>query len=246
LTPAIVAQPEPQVLTGTATQADMRLAEPSRQGERSMAKFTRRDFIKASVATGIVAGAVAAPALLSPFGRSVVATGASAKPPLPEAISSLSSTFNLNGARHTVAHEARTTLWEVISEQIGLTGTVRSCNRATCGVCTVVVDGTAYYSCHMLAFEAAEKPILTVEGLGTADALDPIQEIGIRNMAADCGYCTAGWLTVAKTYLQKNPNPTDQDIKDMLAGHLCRCAAYAGIIKTVKDTASYMRGEVTL
>jgi aerobic-type carbon monoxide dehydrogenase small subunit (CoxS/CutS family) len=225
----------------------MRRAEPKRQGERSMAKFTRRDFIRASVATGIVAGAVAAPALISPFRRSVLATGASAsRPPLPQAVTTLSSTFNLNGTSHTVAHEARTTLWEVISEQIGLTGTVRSCNRATCGVCTVVVDGTPYYSCHMLAFEAAEKPILTVEGLGTAEALDPIQEIGIRNMAADCGYCTAGWLTVAKTYLQKNPNPTDQDIKDMLAGHLCRCAAYAGIIKTVKDTASYMRGEVTL
>ena len=76
--------------------------------------------------------------------------------------------------------------------------------------------------------------------------LDPIQEIGIRNMAADCGYCTAGWLTVAKTFLEKNPNPTEDEIKDVLAGHLCRCSAYAGIIKTVKDTASYMRGEATL
>ena len=74
-------------------------------------------------------------------------------------------------------HEVRTTLWEVISEQIGLTGTVRSCNRATCGVCTVVIDGTPIYSCHMLACEAAEKPILTVEGLGDEKTLDPIQEI---------------------------------------------------------------------
>lgn len=212
-----------------------------------MAKFTRRDFIKASAAAGIVAGAIAAPALVSPFGRSVVATGATARPPLPGAITALSSTFDLNGSRHTVAHEARTTLWEVISERIGLTGTVRSCNRATCGVCTVVIDGVPLYSCHLLAHEAAEKPILTVESLGGPDgALEPIQEIGIRNMAADCGYCTAGWLTVAKTFLQKNPNPTEQEIKDALAGHLCRCSAYAGIIKTVKDTASYMRGEATL
>jgi carbon-monoxide dehydrogenase small subunit len=110
----------------------------------------------------------------------------------------------------------------------------------------VVVDGTPHYSCHMLAFEAAEKPILTVEGLGDENNLDPIQEIGIRNMAADCGYCTAGWLTVAKTFLAKNPNPTEAEIKDVLAGHLCRCSAYAGIIKTVKDTASYLRGEATL
>jgi aerobic-type carbon monoxide dehydrogenase small subunit (CoxS/CutS family) len=110
----------------------------------------------------------------------------------------------------------------------------------------VVVDGTPRYSCHMLAFEAAEKPILTVEGLGDGTTLDPIQEIGIRNMAADCGYCTAGWLTVAKTFLEKNPNPTEDEIKEVLAGHLCRCSAYAGIIKTVKDTASYMRGEATL
>jgi aerobic-type carbon monoxide dehydrogenase small subunit (CoxS/CutS family) len=211
-----------------------------------MAKFTRRNFIKASVATGIVAGAIAAPALLSPFRRSVLATGSKAAAPLPGAITAMSSTFNLNGTPHTVEHEVRTTLWEVISEKIGLTGTVRSCNRATCGVCTVVVDGTPHYSCHMLAYEAAEKPILTVEGLGDGTNLDPIQEIGIRNMAADCGYCTAGWLTVAKTFLQKNPNPTEDEIKDVLGGHLCRCSAYAGIIKTVKDTASYMRGEATL
>src|SRR5258706_289075 len=76
-------------------------------------------------------------------------------PPLPQAINAMSSSFNLNGTTHTVEHEVRTTLWEVISEQIGLTGTVRSCNRATCGVCTVVIDGTPIYSCHMLAHEAA-------------------------------------------------------------------------------------------
>jgi xanthine dehydrogenase YagT iron-sulfur-binding subunit len=211
-----------------------------------MPKFTRRDFIKASVATGIVAGAVAAPAVVGPFRRSVLATGAASAPPLPQAITSLSSAFNLNGTSHTVAHEARTTLWAVISERIGLTGTVRSCNRATCGVCTVVIDGVPHYSCHLLAHEAAGKPILTVEGLGDGNSLEPIQEIGIRNMAADCGYCTAGWLTVAKTFLEKNPNPTEAEIKDVLAGHLCRCAAYAGIIRTVKDTAAYMRGEATL
>jgi aerobic-type carbon monoxide dehydrogenase small subunit (CoxS/CutS family) len=211
-----------------------------------MPKFTRRDFIKASVATCVVAGTVAAPAVVSPFRRSVLATGASSAPPLPGAITKLSSTLELNGTEHTVEHEARTTLWEVISEQIGLTGTVRSCNRATCGVCTVVIEGVPHYSCHMLAYEAAGKPILTVEGLGDDKTLDPIQEIGIRNMAADCGYCTAGWLTVAKTFLEKNNNPTDDEIKEMLAGHLCRCSAYAGIIKTVKDTASFLRGEATL
>jgi aerobic-type carbon monoxide dehydrogenase small subunit (CoxS/CutS family) len=212
-----------------------------------MAKFTRRDFIKASVATGIVAGTVAAPSVLSPFRRGVLATDkTTSAPPLPQAINKFASTFNLNGTSHAVEYEPRTTLWEVISEKIGLTGTVRSCNRATCGVCTVVVDGTPQYSCHLLAFEAANKPILTVEGLGDKDKLDPIQEIGIRNMAADCGYCTAGWLTVAKTFLAKNPNPTDDEIKEMLSGHLCRCSAYGGIIRTVKDTASYMRGEATL
>ena len=98
----------------------------------------------------------------------------------------------------------------------------------------------------MLAHEAAEKPILTVEGLGEGASLDPIQEIGIRNMAADCGYCTAGWLTVAKTFLARNPNPTEAEIKDALAGHLCRCSAYAGIIQTVKDTAAFMRVEAAL
>lgn len=107
-----------------------------------MAKFTRGDFIKASVATGIVAGTLAVPALVSPFRRSILATGATSAPPLPQAITTLSPAFNFNGTRHTVEHEASATLWEVISEKIGLTGTVRSCNRATCGVCPVVVDDT--------------------------------------------------------------------------------------------------------
>jgi aerobic-type carbon monoxide dehydrogenase small subunit (CoxS/CutS family) len=212
-------------------------------------KFSRRHFLKAAGAGG--PGAVA----LSTVGASVAAVvgteeKAAAQTPSPLAIpapmTKETGTFTINGKPLRAEYEARTTLWEVIAIKLGLTGTNRSCNRASCGACSVLIDGVPFYSCHMLATEAAGKKIFTVEGLGDEKNLHPMQQIGYRYMAADCGYCTAGWEVVAKALLDKNPNPTVDEVKAALAGHICRCAAYPNIVRTVVDTGKVLRGEAEI
>ena len=150
--------------------------------------------------------------------------------------SSEKATFLVNGKAYAAEYEARTTLWEVISMKLGMTGTNRSCNRATCGACSVLVDGTPFYSCHTLATEAVGKKILTIEGVGDEKNLHPLQRIGHTRVAADCGFCTAGWVVTAKGLLDKNLNPTEDQVKAALAGHICRCSAYPNIIRTVMDS----------
>ncbi|HEX4278676.1 MAG TPA: molybdopterin-dependent oxidoreductase [Bryobacteraceae bacterium] len=191
--------------------------------------YSRRNFLKAAGA-GI--------ALTSIEGSHATAAGT-----LPAPITSERATFLINGVPHAAEYEARTTLWEVLSMKAGLTGTNRSCNRATCGACTVLVEGTPVYSCHTLATEAANQKILTIEGVGSGAALHPLQSIGHTRVAADCGFCTAGWVVTAKALLDRNLHPTEDDVKQALAGHICRCSAYPNIVRTVMDSAAVLRGE---
>ncbi len=193
--------------------------------------YSRRNFLKAA-GTGIALTAVG--------GESAIIAGAAVLA-LPEPMTSERATFMVNGQPHIAEYEARTTLWEVISMKLGMTGTNRSCNRASCGACSVLVDGTPVYSCHTLATEAAGKHILTIEGIGDSGHLHPLQRIGHIRVAADCGFCTAGWIVTAKALLDKNLNPSEDDVKAALAGHICRCSAYPGIIRTVMDTAAVLR-----
>src|SRR5581483_8356663 len=160
-------------------------------------EYSRRNFMKAAgvgavavtttVGAASVAGAVPAPPAPTPSPLEI-----------PAAISKETASFNVNGKVYQAEYEARTTLWEVIAVKLGLTGTNRSCNRASCGACSVLMDGTPFYSCHTLAFEAVGKKILTVEGLGDEKNLHPTQQVGYRYMTADCGYCTARWQGTAK------------------------------------------------
>ena len=152
------------------------------------------------------------------------------------------ATFLINGKPHAVEYEARTTLWEVIAIQLGLVGTNRSCNRASCGACSVLLDGAPFYACHTLAAEATGKKILTIEGIGDEKNLHPLQRTGYTLMAADCGFCTAGWVVTAKGLLDKNLDPSEDEVKAALAGHICRCAAYPNIIRAVRESAAVMRG----
>jgi CO/xanthine dehydrogenase Mo-binding subunit/aerobic-type carbon monoxide dehydrogenase small subunit (CoxS/CutS family) len=195
--------------------------------------FSRRDFLKAA-GTGVV---------LTTAGGELVweANGAI----LPTPISKEKASFLINGKLQVAEYEARTTLWEVIAVQFGLTGTNRSCNKGSCGACSVLVDGVPVYSCHTFATEATGKRILTVEGVGDEKKLHPLQSIGHAHVAADCGFCTAGWVVTAKGLLDKNSNPSEDEIKGALAGHICRCSAYPAIIRTVKDSAAVLRGEKT-
>jgi CO/xanthine dehydrogenase Mo-binding subunit/aerobic-type carbon monoxide dehydrogenase small subunit (CoxS/CutS family) len=194
--------------------------------------YSRRNFLKAA-GTGIALTAVG--------GESSFIAGAAVLT-LPEPMTAEKASFIVNGKLHVAEYEARTTLWEVIAIKLGMTGTNRSCNRASCGACSVLVDGTPVYSCHTLATEAAGKKILTIEGVGDEKNLHPLQSIGHTRVAADCGFCTAGWVVTAKALLDKNPNPSVDEVKAALAGHICRCSAYPGIIRTVMDSAAVLRG----
>jgi aerobic-type carbon monoxide dehydrogenase small subunit (CoxS/CutS family) len=196
-------------------------------------RFSRRNFLKAA-GSGIALTAIQGEAVFS----------AAAPPPLlPTPVTKEKSAFIINGKSFTVEHEARTTLWEVIAMKLGMTGTNRSCNRASCGACSVLIDGTPFYSCHTLAMEAAGKKIFTVEGLGDERNMHPLQKVGYLYMAADCGFCTPGWEVTAKALLDKNNNPSEDDVRAALAGHICRCAAYPAIIRTVVDAGKVVRGE---
>src|SRR3989454_12357268 len=211
-------------------------------------KFSRRHFLKAAGAGG--PGAVALTTVGATVAGVVGLEGQAAQPPspltIPAPMTKETGTFTINGKPYRADYEARTTLWEVIAVKLGLTGTNRSCNRASCGACSVLLDGTPFYSCHTLAMEAVGKKIFTVEGLGDEKNLHPMQKIGYLYMAADCGFCTAGWEVTAKGLLDKNLNPTVDEVKSALAGHICRCAAYSAIIRTVIDTGKVLRGEAEL
>ena len=208
-------------------------------------EYSRRNFMKAA---GM--GAVAVTTTMgvgAPVAGATPAPAAAASPlEIPAAVTKETSSFNINGKVYQAEYEARTTLWEVIAVKLGLTGTNRSCNRASCGACSVLMDGTSFYSCHTLAFEAVGKKIFTVEGLGDEKNLHPLQKVANLYAAAECGFCTPGWEVTAKGLLDKNPNPTAEQVKAGLAGHICRCAAYASIIRTVVDTGKVLRGEAEI
>jgi aerobic-type carbon monoxide dehydrogenase small subunit (CoxS/CutS family) len=199
--------------------------------------FSRRHFLKAA-GHGLALTAIAAER--SP---SVAAALDAPVASLPRPIARESGRFLINGKALSAEYEARTTLWEVLAVKLGLTGTNRSCNRASCGACSVLIDGDPFYSCHTLAMEAVGRKILTIEGVGDEQHLHPLQRIGHTHVAADCGFCTAGWIVTAKGLLDTNRHPSEDDVKAALAGHICRCAAYPSIIRTVVDAAAVMRGE---
>jgi len=207
-------------------------------------EYSRRNFIKAA--------GVSAVAVTTTVGGVVSGTEAAAAAPkpsplaIPEAITRETNTFNINGKNYQAEYEARTTLWEVIAVKLGLTGTNRSCNRASCGACSVLIDGTPFYSCHTLAMEAVGKKIFTVEGLGDEKNLHVLQRVAHLYSAAECGFCTPGWEVTAKGLLDKNPDPTVDQVKAALSGHICRCAAYAAIVRTVIDTGKVLRGEAEI
>jgi len=191
------------------------------------------------------AAGIGAVAVTTSVGTSV-AGAVPAPANIPTAISKETGSFNINGKMYPAEYEVRTTLWEVIAVKLGMTGTNRSCNRASCGACSVLIDGVSFYSCHTLAMEAVGKKIFTVEGLGDEHNLHPLQKVAHIHNAAECGFCTPGWEVTAKGLLDKNPNPNVDQVKAALSGHLCRCAAYEAIIATVIDTGRVLRGEAEI
>jgi len=138
----------------------------------------------------------------------------------------------------TVDIEPQTTLVELLRDYLNLTGTKVTCNHGECGTCTVILDGKAVYSCHMLAIDAHGKEVISIEGLMDGEKLHPLQEAFIEKDGFQCGFCTPGQIMAAYALLLKNPNPNDSEIKEGMSGNLCRCSAYPKIAESVKEAAN--------
>jgi aerobic-type carbon monoxide dehydrogenase small subunit (CoxS/CutS family) len=151
------------------------------------------------------------------------------------------STFNLslivNGQRWSGEVPIEETLLELLRNRLRLTGTKRSCESEVCGACTILVEKRPVSSCSYLAFEAHQKSVLTIEGMAQNDKLDPLQEAFIRNIGAQCGYCTPGQIMAAKALLIENPRPTREQIAEWLSGNICRCGAYGAIAQSILEAA---------
>jgi carbon-monoxide dehydrogenase small subunit len=144
----------------------------------------------------------------------------------------------VNGVDVTRTVEVRKTLADFLREDLSLTGTHLGCEHGVCGACTVLVDGAAVRSCLLFAVQTDGCEVTTVEALGTMDALSPLQQAFMEHHGLQCGFCTPGILMSAHALLRDYPHPTDEQIRDVLGGHLCRCTGYQGILDAVRAAAA--------
>ena len=145
--------------------------------------------------------------------------------------------LKVNGSERNVEVEPRVTLLDLVRDQFGLTGAKLGCDIQVCGACTLLVDGKPVSACSMLAVDADGCEVLTIEGLSEKNALHPIQEAFMEFGALQCGYCTSGFILTAKALLDECPKPSEQQIRDYLAGNFCRCGCYQEIMQAVKNVA---------
>lgn len=196
-----------------------------------MAKISRRDFLRGSAAagalgTGILGGTVdleAAPR--TQVGVGIIGPGA------------VPMTFRINGDTRQAILEPRVTLLDALRDHLDLTGAKKVCDRGTCGACTVLLDNKAVYACSVLAIEAQGRAIETVEGLGRAATLHPLQAAFVEHDAQQCGFCTPGFVMAAKALLERNPRPNLDEVHVGLSGNFCRCGTYAGMREAVLEAS---------
>lgn len=141
----------------------------------------------------------------------------------------------VNGVNRLGYAEPRTLLSDFLRHELGLYGTHVGCEHGVCGACTIIMDGLLARSCSTLAVQTEGSEITTVEGLSEDANLDLLRELFSKNGALQCGFCTAGILASTKHFLNQHPNPTEDEIKDMLTGHICRCTGYAGMVKAIQE-----------
>jgi carbon-monoxide dehydrogenase small subunit len=139
----------------------------------------------------------------------------------------------VNGELYEVAVHPHWTLLEVLREELDLTGAKKGCDAGDCGGCTVILDGKPVVSCLTLAVEADGRDILTIEGLAQNGQLHPIQNAFVEHGAIQCGFCTPGMIMSAKALLDENPNPTEEEVRQAIAGNLCRCTGYVKIVEAI-------------
>lgn len=147
----------------------------------------------------------------------------------------------VNGILYELSVQPWETLLDVIREHLGLTGTKEGCGLGECGACTIIMDGKTVNSCLVLAVEADDRVITTIEGLANGDELHPIQEAFVKCGGLQCGFCTPGMIMSTKALLEENPNPSEEEIRKGIAGNFCRCTGYTKIIESVKVAAKNMR-----
>jgi aerobic-type carbon monoxide dehydrogenase small subunit (CoxS/CutS family) len=147
------------------------------------------------------------------------------------------------GEERTASVAPETTLLKLLRENFALTGAKLGCDVGDCGACTVLVDGKPVNSCLMLAGQVEGREVLTIEGVGKREHLHPIQKMFEEQGAVQCGFCGPGVIISAKALLDETPNPSDAEIRDALAGNLCRCTGYTKMIEAVQDAARLLRGE---
>ena len=193
---------------------------------------SRRDFIRG---TGIASVAMSATVLL---GDEVAKAAGRAQGegkwmgPGPVDI-----TLRINGQAHKLQLEPRVTLLDALRDHLDLTGAKKICDRATCGACTVIIDGKAHYSCTTLAIDAQGHEIETIEGLAEEGKLHPVSQAFVNQDAQQCGFCTPGFVMACKAYLDHEKNPTYEGVQKALGGNLCRCGTYIGIRHAVLEAA---------
>ena len=192
--------------------------------------FSRRGFIGVGLGSGALgAGLLETPAIAGPAGAAVVG---------PQAVP---VTLNINGKPVNLTLEPRVTLLDALRNYIGLTGAKKVCDRGNCGACTVMLSGKTVYACSVLAIDAQGKEIQTIEGLAAPGELHPVSAAFWNHDAQQCGYCTPGFVVTAKALLDRNIDPTEEEIREELAGNLCRCGTYPQHPKAVLEAARKLR-----
>src|SRR3954469_20681800 len=182
---------------------------------------SRRDFLKSAGVTSIASAvtSVAVPDAGAQTGPAVLGPG------------DVPVTLTVNGKRIDLQIEPRVTLLDALRTRADLTGNKRVCDRGTCGACTMIVDGRAVYACSTLAIEVQGKQIRNVDGLANGAALHPVQQAFVEKDALMCGFCTPGFIMASVALLEKNPNPTDEQIRKGLDGNICRCGTFNRIFE---------------
>jgi len=149
--------------------------------------------------------------------------------------------LTVNGEHYEVLVEPKTLLIDVLRDQLELKGAKRGCDSGSCGACTVLLNGKPVHSCSILALQANGGEILTIEGLADGPNLHPIQEAFLDHWALQCGFCTPGQIIAAKALLDENPNPTEEEVKTAMNGHICRCTGYNMITEAILDAAKRLQ-----
>jgi xanthine dehydrogenase YagT iron-sulfur-binding subunit len=194
--------------------------------KKPTASVSRRGFIR-----GVGIGSAVGTGILHPEAEAAAAAASVAGP------GAVPITLQINGKPVNLTVEPRVTLLDALRDRLDMTGAKKVCDRGNCGACTVIMAGKVVYACSVLAIDAQGKAIQTIEGLSTGDRLHPVETAFVNNDAQQCGFCTPGFVMAAKGFLDRNPNPSYEQVKAGLSGNLCRCGTYVGLRKALLEAA---------